>query len=97
MNTDLHTQQTMKSLIDDRDYASSTITADKTKITTNQVNKNQSKRKKRCKRPRKQTQLKQGSAIDESPHIKEQIGDTGDGDDVDEKEGDDNDEGSIYI
>ena len=60
-------------MIENQYYLASNVTPIETKINRDQTDENKPTR---TKRPRKRTQLKQRSAIDDLSHIEEQIDDT---------------------
>ncbi|CAF3766322.1 unnamed protein product [Rotaria sordida] len=86
VNVDLYSQPTTESLIENQDYLPSKVITIETKTNTNQIYENTSTYKKRRKQPRKQTQLKQQTAIGASPHTGEQTDNTSEDEDADEEE-----------
>jgi hypothetical protein len=70
VNVDLHPQPRTELLTENQDYSSSNVKTVKTKINTPQTNG-----KKRRKQPRKRTQSKQRSVINESADTEDQIDD----------------------
>jgi hypothetical protein len=92
INIDLYPQSTGESLIENRqDYLATNATPSKKNTDTNQPTETKPTRKKHRRRPRKQAQSKQRSAIDELPHLEEQS------DDESEEEDDDDDDDNTKI